>query len=62
MNPTTSDQLFNIDLIHKYDKSGPRYTSYPTAPMFHDAIDDTAYDNALNRASRVDGPISIYLH
>ena len=27
---------FNLDLIKKYDKAGPRYTSYPTAVVFND--------------------------
>ncbi|MDX8414239.1 MAG: oxygen-independent coproporphyrinogen III oxidase [Mariprofundales bacterium] len=62
MNPTPSDQLFNLDLIHKYDKAGPRYTSYPTAPMFHDGINAAAYGDALHRASSIDAPISLYLH
>lgn len=28
----------DIDLLKKYDKPGPRYTSYPTAPYFHEGI------------------------
>jgi len=28
--------LFNAQLIEKYNYSGPRYTSYPTANNFHD--------------------------
>ena len=30
--------MFNIDLtkFKKYDKPGPRYTSYPTAPQFNE--------------------------
>jgi oxygen-independent coproporphyrinogen-3 oxidase len=28
--------LVDIDLLKKYDKAGPRYTSYPTAPYFHE--------------------------
>ena len=24
----------DLDLVKKYDKPGPRYTSYPTAPQF----------------------------
>jgi len=62
MNPIQSDQLFNLDLIHKYDKAGPRYTSYPTAPMFHDGIDAHAYVRCLDRAAKIDAPISLYLH
>ena len=37
--------MFNIDidLIKKYDKPGPRYTSYPTAPHFNDGFNDEQY-------------------
>ncbi|MDQ6951324.1 MAG: oxygen-independent coproporphyrinogen III oxidase [Mariprofundales bacterium] len=62
MTQTISDQLFNLDLIHKYDKAGPRYTSYPTAPMFHSGVEASAYGACLDRAATVDAPISLYLH
>ena len=26
---------FNAELLRRYDRPGPRYTSYPTAPQFH---------------------------
>ena len=26
---------FDADLLRRYDRPGPRYTSYPTAPRFH---------------------------
>lgn len=29
---------FNRALVEKYDRPGPRYTSYPTAPQFHQAF------------------------
>lgn len=57
-----TDELFNLDLIHKYDKAGPRYTSYPTAPMFHSGINGESYAESLARASQAKGPLSIYLH
>jgi len=57
-----TDELFNLELIHKYDKAGPRYTSYPTAPMFHTGINAETYAASLGRASRADTPLSIYLH
>jgi oxygen-independent coproporphyrinogen-3 oxidase len=28
---TTQNIIFDLELIKRYDKSGPRYTSYPTA-------------------------------
>jgi len=29
-----------IELLEKYSKPGPRYTSYPTAPYFHTGFDE----------------------
>ena len=49
--PTGADALFNLDLIRKYNKAGPRYTSYPTAPMFHEGIGATDYAESLKRVS-----------
>jgi len=57
-----TDELFNLELIHKYDKAGPRYTSYPTAPMFHTGINGASYATSLGNAADVDAPLSIYLH
>jgi len=54
--------LFNLDLIKKYDQAGPRYTSYPTAPMFHEGINGDVYAETLKKAGKVDGPLSIYIH
>ncbi len=49
-------------LIAKYDQSGPRYTSYPTAVQFHE--DFTADDYAaIARDSNASGrPLSLYFH
>jgi len=55
---------FDADLIAKYDQSGPRYTSYPTADRFHDRFGPADYVNALvTRAQqRPDEPLSLYVH
>ena len=34
---------FDLDLIRRYDQSGPRYTSYPTAVEFHEGFGETQY-------------------
>ncbi len=51
------------DLLAKYDRPGPRYTSYPTAVEFHDGFgpDDFA-DRLADAAQRVDDPLSLYVH
>ncbi|MBZ5486036.1 oxygen-independent coproporphyrinogen III oxidase [Halomonas aquamarina] len=49
-------------LLRRYDKSGPRYTSYPTALAFHERFtpDDTA--QALERSNQRGRPLSLYVH
>ncbi len=47
----------------KYSKSGPRYTSYPTAVEFKESWNDKAYIQALSRADSMSNlPLSIYVH
>ncbi len=53
---------FDAALIRRYDKAGPRYTSYPTAVQFHDrfgAADFQAQARASNEGGR---PLSLYVH
>jgi len=58
----SSSNLFNIDMIKKYDTAGPRYTSYPTAPMFHTGINGDVYANTLKQVANADSPLSLYIH
>jgi oxygen-independent coproporphyrinogen-3 oxidase len=54
--------VFDTDLIRKYDKAGPRYTSYPTAVQFHEGFSESDY-RTLALASNVTGkPLSLYFH
>lgn len=51
------------DLLIRYDKPGPRYTSYPTAPEWQKSFGQTDYREALaDAASRPDEPLSAYFH
>ncbi len=59
---TAEHALFDVDLIRRYDKSGPRYTSYPTAVQFHDQFNEADYRAAAARANASGGPLSIYTH
>jgi len=47
-------------LIAKYDRRIPRYTSYPTAPHFSDAVTGQTYAGWL--AALPDAPLSLYIH
>jgi oxygen-independent coproporphyrinogen-3 oxidase len=50
-------------LIERYDRPGPRYTSYPTAVEFHQGFTARDFLNRLETASAArDLPISLYLH
>ena len=51
-------------LLQKFDVSGPRYTSYPTADRFVEAFTETAYKEALDqrRLRPINQPLSIYVH
>lgn len=59
--------IINEDLLRRFDVSGPRYTSYPTADRFVEAFTAENYAQALvQRAtgSQIGGgaPLSIYVH
>ncbi|XKH60473.1 oxygen-independent coproporphyrinogen III oxidase [Halomonas sediminis] len=58
------DVLFDRPLVEKYDRPGPRYTSYPTAPQFHAAFAEDDYRAAAERSNRVASPkpLSAYIH
>ena len=53
--------LFNSQLIEKYNYSGPRYTSYPTANNFHD-LSENAYKEQIKLSNLSNKPLSLYLH
>lgn len=50
-------------LLERYDRPGPRYTSYPTAPLFSPEYDSSTYVDQLRQAAdRPDEPLSMYVH
>jgi oxygen-independent coproporphyrinogen-3 oxidase len=53
---------FDLELISKYDRSGPRYTSYPTAVQFHEGFDEEAYRQILVDSNASESPLSLYFH
>ncbi len=48
-------------LLKRFDQPVPRYTSYPTAPHFHDGIDAATYQAWLEALPQ-DKPLSLYAH
>ncbi len=61
-------QIFDEELIKRYDKAGPRYTSYPTAVQFHEGINLDSYkafcekSNEESRQLPQAKPLSLYFH
>jgi oxygen-independent coproporphyrinogen-3 oxidase len=51
------------ELLARYDKPGPRYTSYPTAPQFSTDFGPESYTEHLALANARGGePLSVYCH
>ena len=54
--------VFDLNLIKKYDQSGPRYTSYPTAVKFSDAFGEAQYREVARESNSSNNPLSLYFH
>ena len=64
MDNTTITQtaLVDRDLCRRFDISGPRYTSYPTADRFQADPGAQLLVDALRHRSALDQPLSLYVH
>ena len=64
MSPILDTLEFDPDLIARYDGTGPRYTSYPTAPQFHGGFDEAALRAAAKASNDEPMPraLSLYVH
>ncbi|MGD9486479.1 MAG: oxygen-independent coproporphyrinogen III oxidase [Calditrichaceae bacterium] len=53
-----------LELLKKYDRPGPRYTSYPTAPHFHEGFGSKEFEEEIIQTNEVgqDGDLSLYFH
>ena len=56
--------LVTEELVQRYDVPAPRYTSYPTAPEWTEAVGPANFAAALQLAgtSAPDAPLSLYVH
>jgi oxygen-independent coproporphyrinogen-3 oxidase len=64
MNAPTTDIEISEELVRKFDKLGPRYTSYPTADRFHAAFTEQTYRGYLEQRAghSSNPPLSLYVH
>ncbi|MEC7940900.1 MAG: oxygen-independent coproporphyrinogen III oxidase [Pseudomonadota bacterium] len=57
---TNQQIVWDQEILNKYNYSGPRYTSYPTALEFHEAFTVSDYDMACTQYP--ERPLSLYVH
>jgi len=50
------------DLLEKYSKPGPRYTSYPTAPYFHTGFTEADWVEEIKNTQDPARGLSLYAH
>jgi oxygen-independent coproporphyrinogen III oxidase len=66
INPTLREmqQELSVDeeFVNRYNRPGPRYTSYPTAPVWVDTFGPAEYEAAIEEADRKASPVSLYMH
>src|ERR1700716_2738775 len=58
-----SDTLrVNEEFLSPYNRPGPRYTSYPTAPVWNDAFGPDDLTSVHAEAQSAQTPVSLYMH
>jgi oxygen-independent coproporphyrinogen III oxidase len=66
MNPNLLEMQRELsvgdDFVNRYNRPGPRYTSYPTAPVWVDTFGPADYESAMADADRKSSPVSLYMH
>ena len=50
------------EFLAKYNRPGPRYTSYPTAPVWNDSFGPVDLEKTFEEAENAKTPVSLYMH
>jgi oxygen-independent coproporphyrinogen III oxidase len=50
------------EFLARYNRPGPRYTSYPTAPVWNDAFSPDDLERVHEEANNARSPVSLYTH
>jgi len=61
-HPDPHRVVFDPVLINRYDRAGPRYTSYPTAVQFRETFGEAEYRAAALASNVGHAPLSLYFH
>lgn len=66
MNPSLREMRQELsvgqDFVERYNRPGPRYTSYPTAPVWTDTFGPKEFEEAIVDADKKGTPVSLYMH
>jgi oxygen-independent coproporphyrinogen-3 oxidase len=66
MNPSLREMQQELsvgeEFVNRYNRPGPRYTSYPTAPVWTDAYGPDDFEAAMQTAETKRSPVSLYMH
>ena len=66
MNPSVHEMHQELSVgenfVNRYNRPGPRYTSYPTAPVWTDSFGPKEFEAAIDDANRKRSPVSLYMH
>jgi len=50
------------EFLNKYNRPGPRYTSYPTAPVWQESFGPADLEQVFAQADAAGAPVSLYMH
>jgi len=66
MNPSIREMRQELSVgeqfVVRYNRPGPRYTSYPTAPVWTDSFGPHDFEQAIAAADSKRSPVSLYMH
>jgi len=66
MNPSLREMQEELsvgeEFVTRYNRPGPRYTSYPTAPVWNDAYGPNDFEAAMQAAEAKRSSVSLYMH
>jgi len=57
-----SELRVSEEFLAKYNRPGPRYTSYPTAPIWNDSFGPEDLERVHEEADAAQSPVSLYMH
>ncbi|GAC1669285.1 MAG: oxygen-independent coproporphyrinogen III oxidase [Candidatus Acidiferrum sp.] len=62
LEPLRAEIRVTEDFLAKYNRPGPRYTSYPTAPVWNDTFGPADLEAVHAEANGAQTPVSLYMH